>query len=199
METQHKHWSEHIAQEIISSRSEPFVISGGLTTSGPTHLGTVCEFLFPQTIANALRLEGKEAKFIFVADIFDAFDSIPSIFEQYKRELEPHLGKPLTAVPDPTGKCLSFGDYFLADAQASMKTLGVTPQIILATDLYNSGAFDKYAKLFLEQEQLVSEIVAKTSLRDKLPEWWSPIMPVCENCGKIATTRVTAHTGDSYE
>ena len=36
------HWSEQLAQEIISSKSEPFVISGGMTTSGPTHLGTVC-------------------------------------------------------------------------------------------------------------------------------------------------------------
>ncbi len=193
------HWSEQLAQEIISSKSEPFVISGGMTTSGPTHLGTVCEFLFPQAIVDALHYAGKKAKYYFVADIADSFDGVPSIFEQYRGQLEPHLGKPLTDVPDPTGQTQSFGDHFLADARAAMEKFGVKPEIIRATDLYKKGAFDKYALLFLKEEAKVREIVAKSSLRDKLPDWWSPIMPTCSACGKNATTRVLSHNGDEYE
>ncbi len=193
------HWSEILAQEIISAKREPYIISGGMTTSGPTHLGTVCEFLFPQAIADSLRYAGKEAKYYFVADIFDAFDGVPSVFEQYKEQLEPHLGKPLSDVPDPTGKTASFGDYFLADVKAAMDKFGVKPEIVRANDLYAKGAFDKYAKLFFKNEAKVKEIVMKTSLRDSLPDWWSPIMPVCEKCGKVATTRVVSHKGDSYE
>ncbi len=193
------HWSEQLAHEIISTRKEPFVISGGLTTSGPTHLGTVCEFLFPQAIVDALHFAGKKAKYYFVADVYDAFDGIPSIFEQYKSRLEPHLGKPLTDVPDPTGETKSFGDHFLADAKAAMDKFGVKPELVRATDLYAKGAFDKYAKLFLQNEEKVRQLVATTSLRDKLPDWWSPLMPVCEKCGRIATTRVTQHDAESYE
>jgi len=193
------HWSELLAQEIISTKREPYVISGGLTTSGPTHLGTVCEFLFPQAIVDSLRYAEKEAKYYFVADIFDAFDGVPSVFEQYKGQLEPHLGKPLTDVPDPTGKTASFGDHFLADAKAAMEKFGVRPEIVRATDLYKNGAMDKYAKMFLKDEKKVRELVARTSLRDSLPDWWSPIMPVCEKCGRIATTRVVSHEGESYE
>jgi lysyl-tRNA synthetase class 1 len=193
------HWSELLAQEIIERKSEPYVISGGLTTSGPTHLGTVCEFLFPQAIVDQLSYAGKKAKFYFVADIFDAFDGVPSVFEQYKSVLEPHLGKPLTDVPDPTGATPSFGDHFLADARAAMEKFGVKPEIVRATDLYKSGAMDKYAKLFLSREEEIKTLVARTSLRDKLPDWWSPIMPVCEKCGRIATTRVTSHDSESYE
>ncbi|MCX6770586.1 MAG: lysine--tRNA ligase [Candidatus Micrarchaeota archaeon] len=193
------HWSELLAQKIISEKREPYVISGGMTTSGPTHLGTVCEFLFPQAIVDSLRYAGKEAKYYFVADIFDAFDGVPSIFEQYKSVLEPHLGKPLSSVPDPTGKTASFGDYFLADAKAAMEKFGVKPEIVRANDLYAEGAFDKYAKLYLKNEAKVNEIVAASSLRDSLPDWWSPIMPLCEKCGKISTTRVLSHDGDSYE
>ena len=48
------HWSELLAQQIVSEKHEPYVISGGMTTSGPTHLGTVCEFLFPQAIVDSL-------------------------------------------------------------------------------------------------------------------------------------------------
>jgi lysyl-tRNA synthetase class 1 len=193
------HWSELLAQQIIAEKREPYVISGGMTTSGPTHLGTVCEFLFPQAIVDSLRYAGKEAKYCFVADIFDAFDGVPSVFEQYRAVLEPHLGKPLTEVPDPTGKAASFGDHFLADAKAAMDKFGVKPEIMRATDLYAKGAMDKYAKLFLKEEKKARELVARTSLRGSLPDWWSPIMPLCEKCGKIATTRVLSHNGDEYE
>jgi len=193
------HWSELLAQEIISTKREPYVISGGMTTSGPTHLGTVCELLFPQAIADSLRYADKEAKYYFVADIYDAFDGVPSVFEQYRAELEPHLGKPLSSVPDPTGKTASFGDHFLADAKAAMDKFGVKPEIVRATDLYAKGGMDKYAKMFLKDEKKMRELVARTSLRESLPDWWSPIMPVCGKCGKIATTRVVSHDGDSYE
>jgi len=187
------HWSEQLAQEIIEKKREPFVISGGLTTSGPTHLGTVCEFLFPQAVVDALRYAGRDAKYYFVADIADSFDGVPSVFEQYKTQLEPHLGKPLTDVPDPTGKTASFGDYFLADARAAMEKFGVKPEIIRATDLYAKGAFDKYAIMFLRDEEKIQKIVASSSLREKLPDWWSPIMPTCGKCGRNATTRVLTH------
>ncbi len=193
------HWSEQLAARIMKAKKEPYVISGGLTTSGPTHLGTVCEFLFPQALVDQLGFQGKKAKYIFVADIFDAFDSVPAVFEKYKKELEPHLGKPLTDVPDPTGKTKSFGDYFLEDAKAAMKILGAKPKIVRACDLYSSGAFDKYARMFLKQEEKVKELVAKSSLRDSLPDWWSPILPICEKCGKIATTRIISHDGENYE
>jgi lysyl-tRNA synthetase class 1 len=28
---------------------------------------------------------------------------------------------------------------------------------------------------------------------------WSPIMPICDQCGRVAITRVTSHSGDDYE
>ncbi|MCX8195455.1 MAG: lysine--tRNA ligase, partial [Candidatus Micrarchaeota archaeon] len=191
-------WSEQIAQEIIEKKQEPYVISGGLTTSGPTHLGTVCEFLFPQAIVDALKYFVKKAEYYFVADIADSFDSIPSVFEQYRDELQMHLGKPLYAVPDPTGHTTSFGDYFLEDAKKAMEKLGVNPKIVRANELYSDGKMDKYAVLFLKEEKKIKELVAKSSLRENLPDWWSPIMPTCEKCCKNATTRVISHDTDSY-
>ncbi|VVB58435.1 Lysine--tRNA ligase [Candidatus Anstonella stagnisolia] len=193
------HWSQQLAQEVVQKAKEPYLISAGMTTSGPCHLGTLCEFLYPQGIKKALEMQGKKAKYYFVADIFDAFDGVPSVFEKYKSVLEPHLGKPLYVVPDPTGKTASFGEHFMTEAQEIMKHFGVEAQIIKINEVYAKGAFDKYAKLFLQQEEKVKEVVARTSLRKELPADWSPIMPVCEKCGRIATTRVTEHTDESYK
>src|SRR3989339_654087 len=124
-ETEHKHWSEWLADRIIEEKKEPYIITAGITTSGPAHLGTLCEFLFPNAIKKQLEKKGKQATFYFLADILDAFDSVPVAMEKYSKELEPHLGKPLCFVPDPTGKSKSFGDYFLDEVRGLMGLFGV--------------------------------------------------------------------------
>ncbi|MDO8553656.1 MAG: lysine--tRNA ligase [Candidatus Micrarchaeota archaeon] len=191
---EHKHWSEQLADQIIAEKKEPYVVSSGMTTSGPAHFGTVCEFLFPFVISKMLKARGKKVEFYLIGDILDAFDKIPIPMEKYRVELEPHLGKPLCDVPDPTGTSKSFGDYFLNEVIELMKKLGVTCNVLRANDMYADGKFDEYAKLYLRNEAQAKEIIERTSGR-QLPKDFSVIMPICEKCGKIATTRVTKHDG----
>ena len=193
------HWAELLASRVESEKKEPFTITAGMTTSGPTHLGTLCEFLFPAAIQKELVSEGKKCDYIFIADIFDAFDSIPSVFSKYEKALAPHLGKPLSDVPDPEGCCASFGDHFLNESLAVMKKFGVSPKIARANEIYASGAMDETARFFLKNEDQARELVGRTSLKGELPPGWSPIMPVCQNCGRIATTRVASHDAESYK
>ncbi|MBI4399432.1 lysine--tRNA ligase, partial [Candidatus Micrarchaeota archaeon] len=47
-------------------------------------------------------------------------------------------------------------------------------------------------------EAQAKEILARTSMKTVSPDW-SPLMPVCANCGRIATTMITTHDKDSYE
>ncbi len=81
------HWAEMLASRVESEKKEPFTITAGMTTSGPTHLGTLCEFLFPSAIQKELVSEGKNCDYVFIADIFDAFDSVPSVFSKHEKEL----------------------------------------------------------------------------------------------------------------
>ena len=193
------HWSERLAYEVISKKEEPYVISSGMTTSGPTHIGTVCEFLFPYAIKKKMEEKGKKVKFYFVADILDAFDSIPKELEDKKEFLEEHLGKPLCEVPFP-GEEVSYGEHYLNEAKAIMdKIIGLENiEIIKANDLYESGSFDYYAKLFLEKEDKVREVVEKSSGR-QLSKKWNVLMPICEKCGKIATTIVLSLDKENWE
>ncbi|MGC8898889.1 MAG: lysine--tRNA ligase [Candidatus Micrarchaeia archaeon] len=193
-----EHWAERLAGEVVEKKKEPYVITGGMTTSGPAHLGTVCEFLFPEMVRRVLVGRGKKANFYFVADIMDAFDSVPFSLQDKKEMLEPHLGKPLCYVPSPNGKAKSYGEYFLEQAEYLMKLFRVKADVVRVNELYEKGAFDKYAKLFFEKIELVKEIVEKTSGR-QLPKDWSPIMPICEKCGKIATTRVLSYNSTTRE
>lgn len=199
-ELKSKHWSEILAERVIAEKKPPFVISSGITTSGPTHLGTLCEFLFPSAIVEELKEKGNEAEFYFIADIYDAFDSVPVTLAAYEQQLAPHLGKPLTDVPDPAGCHPSFGEHFLSETIAIMEKFGVHPKIVRVNEIYKAGKWDNYAMDFLERDEEAKRIVAESSLK-KVEEMadWSPIMPVCAKCGKIATTRVTAHGRDWYE
>jgi lysyl-tRNA synthetase class 1 len=197
-ETTHKHWSEWLAERVINEKQEPYVITAGMTTSGPVHLGTLCEFLFPDAVRRELAAKGKKAEFYFIVDILDAFDSIPVAMEKYRKELEPHLGEPLCNVPDPTGKSKSFGDHFLEEAKDMEKLFGMRATLIRANDLYEQGKFDEWARFYLKHEDESRKIVEESSGKQEKKDW-SPIMPICENCGKIATTRVVSHDGENYE
>jgi lysyl-tRNA synthetase class 1 len=199
-ELENLHWAEIIAKKIIETKKPPFVITCGITTSGPAHIGTVCEFFYPYTIKEALVEMGYNAKVIFIADILDAFDGIPFELKKYEKQLSPQLGKPLSDVEDPFGCHASFGEHYLSEVEEAIEKLGVDVEVKKVNELYKSGAFDKFAKIFLENEEKTKEIVASTSGKDinSLKDW-SPIMPICEKCGKIATTRVVWHDGENYE
>jgi lysyl-tRNA synthetase class 1 len=199
-EVQSRHWTQRLAEQVISQKKQPFVVTGGMTTSGPAHLGTVCEFLYPAIVKQAIEKLGKSAEMYFVGDILDAFDGIPLEMQKYESVLKPDLGKPLVYTKDPLGCHNSFGEHYLDQAEKLMRKLSLEITVVKANDLYDSGKFDKYASIFLAEEEKVKEVVARTSMR-KLEELkdWSPIMPICQKCGKIATTRVTWHNNEEYE
>ena len=193
------HWSEIIARDVIRQKKEPYVLMSGITTSGSLNPGTLCEFLFADAVAKAIKKEAGICRFLFVADILDAFDNIPEPFKKYEKELIPHLGKPLAHVPDPEGCHPSFGEHFLAEAADAMKKFGAEPEILKANETYAAGKYDAYAKKYSENKDVVKEIVQHSSMRKEMPEHWHPIMPICKQCGKVATTRVISYEDGEYE
>jgi len=193
------HWSEIIALDVVKRKKKPYVLMSGITTSGSLHPGTLCEFLFADAVAKAIRKEAGKCDFLFVADILDAFDNVPEPFKKYEKELIPHLGKPLAHTPDPEGCHPSFGEHFLAEAQEAMEKFGAKPKILKATDNYASGKYDAHAKKYSEKKDIVKEIVQHSSMRKEMPEQWHPIMPICKQCGKVATTRILSYSDGEYE
>ncbi len=199
-EMRSKHWTEILVEQLLEEKKPPFVITGGMTTSGPAHFGTICEFMYPEVLHQLLIDKGEKTEFHFVGDILDAFDGVPYEMEKYSDVLAPDLGKPLVYTKDPLGCHSSFGVHYLDQAKQLMKWLSFNIDIIEANELYGSGKVDKYASIFLHNEDKVKEVVARTSMK-KIEHMkdWSPIMPICEKCGKIATTSVTWHNDEEYE
>ncbi|MEM4295454.1 MAG: lysine--tRNA ligase [Candidatus Anstonellales archaeon] len=185
------HWAYKIAEKIMREKPDgKIVITSGITTSGPAHLGTVIEGLMPNTIKKVLLEYKRDVDFYFIADIMDAFDSVPRDLMQFKEFLEPHLGKPLAFVPDPFSCHDSYAEHFLQEALYVFNAFGINPIVKRAHELYKQGAFEKQTIILINNFERVKEIVEKTSGRT-LGKDWHVIMPVCEKCGKIATTTIT--------
>lgn len=199
-ELKDKHWSDLLVDEVIESKKPPFVVNGGISTSGPVHFGTVSEFLYPYLVSNAIKERGHDATFIFVGDIVDPLKGLPTVLKEYAEKMAPELGKPMSNVIDPMGCHKSYGLHYLAEAVGIMKELGVSAKIVPSNELYESGAFDQYTRLYLRNEAKVREAVARSSM--KSPEDmknWDIIMPICANCGRVSTTRLTWHDENEYE
>ncbi len=194
---QHQHWVEKLADQVLQRTSPPFIVTAGMTTSGPFHMGTLSESLYPASVVRFLEKKG-ETKFIFSADILDAFDAVPANLAEHTTLLTPHLGKPLCEVPDPLGCCPSFGEHFLNESLSIVEKFGIRPKVRKASDDYRCGAYDNYAKSFIREIDSVRKVIATTSLNDKFPANWHPLMPQCSNCGKIATTEITSSDEEKY-
>ncbi|MCL4403300.1 MAG: lysine--tRNA ligase [Candidatus Parvarchaeota archaeon] len=199
-EMREKHWSDILAERVMERKKDNYIITGGITTSGKPHLGTVGEVLYSSTIKEVIEEAGRKATFYFIADILDAFDSIPVDIEKYKGELAPQLGKPLAHVTDPFKCHVSYGEHYLQELMRLVDAMELNPVLVRSSELYEQGHFDSYTKRYLEEEDTVKEIVARSSLKEvSSMKDWSVIMPICEKCGKIATTRVLSHTDTEYE
>ncbi len=198
-EMKDKHWSDILAERVMGKKKGKYVITGGITTSGKPHLGTIGEVLYPAIIKEAIEEKGGSAAFYFVADILDAFDAVPSDIEKFRSDLEPQLGKPLAHVTDPFGCHDSYGEHYLQGLMDLVRKMEINVNLVRSTELYGEGHFDKYTKMYLADEERMKEIVAKSTFREKDSlRGWSVIMPICEKCGKIATTRVISHTDTEY-
>ncbi|MDE1874410.1 MAG: lysine--tRNA ligase [Candidatus Micrarchaeota archaeon] len=199
-ELKDKHWSEILVDRLMAEKKAPYVLTGGISTSGPAHLGTICEFLYSGTLLEVLQKRGVDAKFYFIGDILDNFDGVPAELKDREGEFTQYLGMPLSKVPDPFKCHGSYGEHYLAQAEEAIKILGTKANVVKVNELYESGGFDPYTRIYLKNEAKVKEVVARTSLR-KVEDMkdWSPIMPICEKCGKVITTRVTWHDEEEYE
>ncbi|MCS7122653.1 MAG: lysine--tRNA ligase [Candidatus Micrarchaeota archaeon] len=185
------HWSIRLADNLIRLNKNRIVITAGITPSGPVHLGSVCEFLFPEAIYRVLKMRNNQidVKMYFIADVLDALDSVTADLQDYESVIKEDMGKPLILARDPKGIYRSYAERYVEELRQIMRMFNSHLELILVSDLYERGMFDKYTDLYMRQIDRVKEIVQKTSGRE-LPHGWTPIMAICGRCGRIDRTRV---------
>ncbi|HTW15878.1 MAG TPA: lysine--tRNA ligase [Nocardioides sp.] len=187
--------------------------ASGASPSGPIHLGNLREFLTPHLVAEEIRRRGIAVRHLHSWDDYDRFRKVPAGVDPSWSE---HIGRPLSAVPDPWACHESWAEHFKAPLREALAELGVEMVEISQTEQYRAGAYTEQVLHAIRNRGLIEEVLAKH--RTKKPEAESeqeaaaledsvadadetpagagdlarfPYKPYCRECGRD-TVEVTA-------
>lgn len=196
MSNQPSLWPHQEAKRIVERwpQKEKYILQTGFGASGHPHMGTIGEVVRTYYVAMALKDLGKESEIIVFSDDMDGLRKIPSNIPA--PWLADHLGKPVTMIPDPYGTHQSFGHHMDAELVEMMRKTGIPAQFKSATDCYTDGTFDEGIRKMFKNMKGIMELVLPT-MREENRQGWFPWLPVCENCGKVYTTRVEEYDGEN--
>lgn len=195
-------WADRIAGEIretaagkAAGSAAPLIIRDEKTLSGRVHVGSMRGVAIHGLIAEVLDEYGVPNRFLWEHNDFDPFDTVPGYLKEEK--FKEHLGKPLYAVPSPEPGFANYAEYFGAEFEEVHRKIGVTPSYYRTyADLYGAGKMDALIKTALLRAGDIRRILKEVSGSVK-DEAWLPVSVVCENCGKMMTTRASDFDGET--
>ncbi|HBB76555.1 MAG: lysine--tRNA ligase [Candidatus Levybacteria bacterium RIFOXYA1_FULL_41_10] len=181
-------WADKVAAEIIASgKYKPFWVDDMFTPSGYPHVGSLRGPLVHDIVYKALRDKRVDAKWTYVMNDFDPIDGLPPELEERFKQ---YYGLPVRSAPSPEEGYGSFGEYFAKDIQKVLKELGVEAEYLSSWDMYHEGKFNEVIRIALDNSEKIQDIYEKVSGSKKREKGWLPLQVICENCGKLGTTRV---------
>ena len=186
------HWADVVAKEALE-KSSRHIVASGITPSGNIHIGNMREVLTADAVYRALRDAGGDATLIYIADTYDPLRKVyPFLDDSY----EEHVGRPLSEIPCPCTDHTSYAEHFLEPFINSMEKLDIHPVIQNADKLYKEGAFVDAIRTALVTRDEIARILEEVSSRTLEPDW-NPFNPICNDCGRLTTTKVTGFDTDA--
>jgi len=178
---------------------EPPTCASGISPSGPVHLGNLRELMVPHLVADEVRKQGAPCRHILSWDDYDRFRRVPGGFPP---EFAGHIGRPLTAVPDPCGDHPNWAEHFKQPLRESLARLGVLVTEISQTQMYTSGAYAAQIITAMRRRADIGAVLAKYQTKqpaqagpadpdDEEPGNagdYYPFKPYCAACGRDDTT-----------
>ena len=178
---------------MVKARVERHGLSGGAVIfetgygpSGLPHIGTFGEVARTAMVRHAFRALTDDAwptRLVCFSDDMDGFRKVPTNLPN-QDVLAEHLGKPLTAVPDPFGEHEGFAQHNNARLRSFLDAFGFDYEFLSSTEQYRSGVFDATLLTMLERFDQVMEIMLPT-LGPERRATYSPFLPISPTSGKV--------------
>ena len=181
-------WCDKLVEPLSGAQT----INDSKTPSGRAHIGALRGPLIHDALFRTLQSKGVPVKYLFGVDDYDPVDEIPygqaEVFEKY-------LGAPLCNVPPPPGSnATDMAEHFISEFFSVFAELGIRPEFYRMRDIYRSGKFNSAIDAILRKADAVRRIYKEVSGSERADNW-HPFQVICPNCGRIATTEVTAYDG----
>jgi lysyl-tRNA synthetase, class I len=180
------------SDQLIEKVSGPQTINDSKTPSGRAHVGALRGPLIHDAIFRSLQAKGVPVRYLFGVDDYDPVDEIPYGEAEH---FEKYLGAPLCNTPPPPGsKATDMADHYISEFFGVFGELGIRPEFYRMRDIYRAGKFNEAIDAILRKKDVVRAIYKEVSGSER-SEDWHPFQVVCQNCGRIGTTAVTAYDG----
>ncbi|RLI23882.1 MAG: lysine--tRNA ligase, partial [Candidatus Hecatellales archaeon] len=200
-------WLGRVVEELKARGESPLVFSTAKTPSGPIHIGFGRELVYCDVLSRMLEAEGYRSEWVFFVDDFDSLKAFPpGIPGEFSTHRE-YLGRPMFMVPCPYGCCESWARHFAGEMLEAFPAFGFKPKVYWTHEVYRWPEMKALVRKALkEREKLRSillEVVAPTLEGERLQafqkelEDWYPCLVVCENCGRLMTTKVLGYDGEA--
>ncbi len=156
----------------------------GYGPSGLPHIGTFGEVARTSWVRRAFeKLTGLPSRLIAFSDDMDGLRKVPDNVPN-KEMLAQHLGKSLTAIPDPFGTHDSFGAHNNARLRAFLDAFGFEYEFASSTEYYKGGRFDAALLRMAERHEQVRNVILPTLGPDRRATY-SPFLPIHPRTGVV--------------
>jgi lysyl-tRNA synthetase class 1 len=157
----------------------------GYGPSGLPHIGTFGEVVRTTMVRRAFEalVPNVKTRLFTFSDDMDGLRKVPDNVPN-KEMIARHLGKPLTAIPDPFGTHDSFGAHNNARLKAFLDSFGFEYEFKSSTVCYKAGEFDAALLRVLERYDEVINVILPT-LGPERRATYSPFLPVCKKTGVV--------------
>ena len=204
-------WVTRAADQAIRHAGEgtPVTCASGASPSGPIHLGNLREFLTVHFVADELRRRGVEVRHLHSWDDYDRFRKVPAGVPE---EWATHIGRPLSAVPDPWECHTSWAEHFKAPLRKALAEMGVEMAEVDQTEQYRAGTYREQVLQSVRQRRELDAVLDRyrtkkaaadsedTDTAPECPEDLTrfPYKPYCRGCGRDTVT-LTAYDDTSTD
>lgn len=188
------HWLDRFVAEVIKSKKENFVISGGMAPSGPIHIGKIRgEVIYPSAIARELKREGKNVNHIVIIYTQDPLKAKERLVN--RNFIEEWRGVRILNVPDPWNCHDNWVEHFIEPYYEVADEYGITARPIMTHEVYTNPKMKEAVKLFIKRRKEARAILNKYK-GGKLEYGWFPARPVCSKCYNVVNTKVLSWIPD---
>ncbi len=185
-----------VAERLAASGKRTALFETGYGPSGLPHIGTFGEVARTSWVRRAFTdLTGLPSRLIAFSDDMDGLRKVPDNVPN-KAMLAEHLGRPLTAIPDPFGTHASFGAHNNARLCAFLDGFGFEYEFVSATEAYRAGQFDDALLRVLACYDEVMAAVLPTLGPDRRATY-SPFLPIHPVTGRVMQVPIVMRDSES--
>jgi lysyl-tRNA synthetase class 1 len=187
-----KAWPFEEARKIVKRYEgkdwpQTILFETGYGPSGLPHIGTFGEVARTSMVRHAFRILTEDkvgTSLLCFSDDMDGMRKIPENVPD-RALLEPHMHKPLTAVPNPFGgDYASFADHNNTMLCRFLDTFGFDYEFASATQYYKAGRFDQVLLLAAKRFQQIMDVMLPT-LGAERQATYSPFLPISPTTGRV--------------